>query len=150
MYNSTPALVSFGLGGSGIEFMPEGEQGNITSHQSGYSSPDNFFGDNREGNFEGVPVIDKKEAVRKNPSLAITMPMVSTKLKDDEVNECPEPSDVMLFGLGGAFKALAIRKKVDKQFSGLDMVSIKTYIRLWREQGARIGVIKNKKFVWEN
>ena len=143
----TPVLVSFGLGGSGIEFMPEGD---CTSHQSGYCNPDNFFSDNREGDFEGVPVIDKREVLKKNPMLAITMPMVSTRLKDDEVSECPEPSDVLLFGLQGSFKTLATMKKIDKKFSGLDQVSIKTYIQLWKEKSARIGVIKNKQIVWEN
>lgn len=79
----------------------------------------------------------------------ISGPMVSLELKRSEIDKCPEPSDIMCAGLQGGFKTLALTKKFNKNWSGLDSISLIDYAEFWLDLGAKVyfvdseGVLKD-------
>ena len=151
------ALITFGRGGHTVHFFPVD---NCTSQLQGYSTPDGFINRKEmqeEKNREypiGTPVIDKIPALEAQEdggsSLVWNMPLVSVKLPPKSMNRCPEPSEMLLMGLEGAFKTLARARKFMPKFTGLDEVDVETYVELWRRQGARIGkIMRGGKIKWE-
>ena len=164
-----PALITFGAGGHQVYYEPLAQFGAMTHQRSsGYRSPDNIFvarprlGESGPGtadyeakDFQGVPVIDMREAVKTQAGrhMAISGPMVQPGLKDQEVKTCPEPSSMLAGGLSGSFAGLASLQKAQKvtgmQPGALDMVSVPEYIRMWRMAGGKIGVVEGDGIKFE-
>lgn len=150
-----PALVTFGRGGYTIYYQPVSSETAVSNMRtSGYSSPEDFFkGGHGSGKdaapFEGCPVIDMRAAAR-TPSgvrMAISGPMVSPALTDSEVEKCPTPSPLLEEGLrnspvGGLVDLAAKQRSAGVRAGAFDLVSVPEYMRLWRQAGARIGVVR--------
>lgn len=135
-------LVMFGLGGHVVEYTNN-------SKLQGYDRPETWRCEPEEADlFEGCAVVDGRAMFEREPRLAVSLPMADARLFDDECEPCEEVSDVMLAGLGGAFKSLASMTRVEG-FRGLDKVSVETWVRLVRERGARVGVVKDGRIEWE-
>ena len=174
-----PGLLVFGLGGHHVQTFPwkqkcspwNGEpndrwlkygQGSI----SGYENPESFVArfqnprdgcsDDAPGFYEGCPVIDKREVLKKNSALAIISPMCGLLLDEEEVDECPTPSAMFAGavadnGFGALLRVQKTCKTVaPKQPGSLDSISVTKYVEWWRSRGARVGVIRNDVIVWED
>jgi len=101
---------------------------------------------------EGGYVVDERPALMGDDAFSISWhcPMLSLKLKDRQVDRCPKPSQLMLFGLQGSFKAMAAARCADESYSGLDSVPLSVWLGYWRKHGARIGQRQGNKIVWED
>jgi hypothetical protein len=149
-------FVSFGLGGHYIVV-----KGKYNGTLSGYDDPSSFItamkaGRHVERDLEGAPVVDIREAIDRNPGLAYRAPMCGYDLEGDEVDRCPEPSDIMATAMreqGGSFGALlglqALQSKVSKEPGPLDQVSPKRLVDYWKGHGARVGRIIGNEIIWE-
>lgn len=156
------ALVTFGLGGHTAYPFPEeptklanGATCTSTCTIHGYNKPENFVSSHEKSNelplYQEAIFLNLIPAVEKNPMWAIGAPMVSTSLKGEEVDRCPEPFEMLMAGLGGQFKTMMnVHQKVkDKVEAGLlDSVSVNTYVNWWVSRGAVAGSLVNGEIVW--
>lgn len=161
-------LISFGLGGHGIDIvrldddMTErtGQLQYSSSSLSGYESPESFearyaAGDYRQYVFEETPVVDKREVVAYRPGLAFTMPMHGATLESNQIERLQVGNGQFLRMLGEANRgnlwgALCHLQLSDQSFSGLDSVGTAIYLKLWLNQGARIGFFREGKIHWQD
>ena len=169
-HHGTPALVTFGKGGSSVYFLPrrEGTLSYSSSTLQGYNTPEDFFATGRwwahdyatrvdPEQYEGVPYIDMRKAVEtaEGVKMAIAGPMVGITLQPEEVEKCPVPSDILAYALasdeGNQFGQLLtlneVQRAAKKKYGALDQVDIATYQQLWRDAGAEVGTIVGGKFV---
>ncbi len=145
-------LVTFGMGGDTV-YYGAGCTG------SGYGSPERPHAAEGKAFPDGTPVIDKRPAVENGNGTrqAISGPMVNVDLEPGEVDACPEPSPIfataMLQDSGNQYGSLlalqAGARVTEAQYGPLDSVDTATYVRLWREAGARIGQYIGGVIVWE-
>ena len=147
-------IITFGLGGHGMEIVHPDSKFSPKSSLSGYDRPETFKFERYE-KYEipdGTPVLDKRVPLAENPRLSLNSPLVDPLLPPGSYEEAPEPSEFMLAGLEGAFQALAVMAKTRKTtgFTGLDSVDVETFVEWWRERGARVGKVVDRAFVWEN
>ena len=148
-------FISFGLGGSSAEIDCTGAFED-RSTLSGYSRPDDFFKDHADYDVpDGTMAVDLRQVVEQSPSLSFRSPMVDIKLEPGQVRECPEPSDLMAGAMAGnafgSFLAMQKAHKAKSQEPGpLDSVSVEDYVGWWRRAGARIAVVVDRQFVWED
>ena len=147
-------LISFGLGGHSIEFAP---QGDTASSLSGYENPESFVercrkGDYAEYDLEDAYIIDKREILQENPTLAYTVPMVSTSIDPGAVDKLSHKTKKQAAflepALQGSFGTLA-RLAQEPEYSGLDYVGLNIYRGIWRAYGAKTGIFKNGSIVWD-
>jgi hypothetical protein len=108
-----------------------------------------YYGELKKG---GI-VVDKYPV---DPEVAIDLvlngPMVKLTLRDDE-EEClklDKISDAFIFGLEGGFQTLMAKKITTPSWRGLDYVSPRQYVQMWREVGARIGTRVRNHIEWED
>jgi hypothetical protein len=160
MKKGTAKLVKFALGGHSVDYRQTAEPGKIQYSAcsiSGYDRPDRFQAELTEGkypdlDFEGCPVLDIREPLARDYTLAITMPMVSPDLDPGEVDRLGErgrkSAGEMMPLLGGAFQDLAALAQ-NHEFSGLDQVAPDIFVELYRREGARVGVIRDRLIIWE-
>ncbi len=127
---------------------------------SGYAKPEDFCQpyhwwadppdkaathyDNYFTNGDVIPVIDTTRAVETPDGFSWVFkgPIVNVDLEDDEVNPCPQPSNAMLAALLKTEHRVPLvlhMNQKKKEPRALDQVSVKEYVRGWREHGARIG-----------
>jgi len=159
-------LVSFGLGGHGVECSKDDSYGaqhgrpRTTYRISGYDSPESFvkaLQNGEKGSYPdmvGCPVIDARAAFEEDWRLAINCPMPDPLIENGQESKCPEPDDFLLAGVTGAFQALLLKHKTDPEWKGLSRVSIMDYIVWMKEHGGdkvRLGVIsKDLSILWED
>jgi len=107
-----------------------------------------YFGELKDG---GV-VVDKWTVDFKTGyNLVVHGPMVDVTLPPKTIDKFDgQISDVMLIGLQGSFQAMALKKRTDPKWSGLDSVSLDLYCDLWRQAGARIGKRIGNEIHWED
>jgi hypothetical protein len=85
---------------------------------------------------------------------AIRGPMLSVDMAEG-VEECPDPSPVMAFGLAqvpqyAGMMALQLAVKGAKAGPGpLDKVPLAVWIKGWKEHGARTGHYNAGRIVWD-
>ena len=152
MKKEQAVLMFFGLGGHHVSFkVSGGGQFDVNYTLSGYYKPDNFkINDNEKArNYEDCLVINKRNVLKNNPMLAISAPMMNVNLKDDDIDPCPNPSALMVWGLEGQFKTLANLKRSNKEYTGLDSISPKAYFEFWKSKGCQTGIIKNGQIIWD-
>ena len=150
-------FISFGLGGHYIVL-----KGQYNGTLSGYDSPESFEaalvgGRYVERDLEGAPVVDIRAVVEDKPSLAYRAPLCGYDLADDEIDRCPEPSDIMATamreggGTFGAFLGLQALHQVTtpKEPGPLDSVSPRRLRDYWAGHGARTGRIDGNKITWD-
>ena len=84
--------------------------------------------------------------------LVISGPLVDVGLQDDEIDRCPEVPSYLLGpgGLSGGFETLAKVKQANPRWTGLDKISRKAYVELWRAAGARVGYRAGDYIQWED
>lgn len=109
---------------------------------------------------EGCPVLDIRAAVAEKAGfrMVVSGPMVDVSLAAGEVDRCPEPSPIMAGALSGSSNAfgglLALQGAARATRPGapgpLDSVSIGHYVRLWRECGARVGMVRGGGIVFDD
>lgn len=156
-------LISFGLGGHGIEITDTLREGSRTKGRiSGYDSPESFErslvrGDKKEyPPLAHVPVLDKRPALRTNPVLGIKSPLVDVELEAGKVERLDaSAARSMLPGLSGGFEvlaALAIANDGKPEPGPLDSVSLADYLEWWRSRGARLGRMDGEglHIVWQD
>jgi hypothetical protein len=154
-------LICFGLGGHFVETVETGKDGRrVKGHTSGYDSPESFeraLGGGEKADYPplaGVPVLDKRKILRKEPMLSFRSPLVGVDLKDDEIERVDtEAARNMLPGLSGGFETLAaaaIAHGGKKEPGPLDTVSLQAYVRWWTARGARLGRMNDAglRIVW--
>ena len=145
-------LITFGLGGHTEYFLPEG---NCTSMLSGYDRPDRWEPDERTDYAVATAIaIDKRAVLEVRPMLAISSPMVSTKLAAGAISRCPTPSPVFARAIaegGNTFGMLLALNAIHKgpDAGPLDSVSVADYAIWWRRHGARIGRFENGAIIWD-
>lgn len=119
----------------------------------GYETPENFFSPEKwwtddfmtkkdHSQYEGVPFVDIREAVKTEKGIHMVClgPMLDTKIHDGEVNKCPEPSPVMAFGLmespefRGLLSLQSCARLNNKRYGPLDSVSVNEVTTLLREE----------------
>jgi hypothetical protein len=136
MPQETPKLISFGLGGHRVIL-------SSTTHVSGYETPETILESyhwwahpetHRTYHInpklaEGCPVVDKREAVKTKAGQLWVYegPIIDVDLEPNE----------RTFFIG------------KENPCGFDSVGISTYLRGWREVGARIGMISDGEIIWE-
>jgi hypothetical protein len=151
-------LVSFGLGGSTAYLAPQ--EGYGTCFVQGYETPETW--DERAGEYrqasngresreiEGAILLDKTNVLRQHSRYAFDSPLVDPKLQPGE-EDCLSSNavpDWMIPALGGMFQFLAVRKKLQPKWKGLDSVSVQDYVKWWFDRGARVGVFKDGRSHW--
>lgn len=150
--NDVAKLVCFGMGGDTVYI-----DKNTTCE--GYGSPERpHAAQPREGRIfpDGTPIIDKRSAIGTPEGYRWVFdgPMVNVDLPDDEIEECPIPSQLFAQAVAGnAFGGLLaqhLAARSRKQRSGLDRVSIREYVDGWRKHGARIGHYEGNRIVWND
>lgn len=160
---NTAHLICFGLGGHGVYTAGTWSDGTpTTSHISGYDTPESFERALARGEkaeyppLSGVPVLDKRELLRKKPSLSISSPLVDVKLKDEEIQRIDTRAGRdMLPGLSGGFELLAakaIAHEGSPEPGPLDSISLPAYLRWWTSRGAHLGHMDQTgtRIVWQD
>jgi hypothetical protein len=101
---------------------------------------------------EGCVIIDKSECGDDGVSFVINGPMVNLELPENTVKRFSghEAAAFMLPGLGGDFQSLAAKAVQDREWSGLDYISLDLYVAAWKGLGAKIGYYRNGKVEWDN
>jgi hypothetical protein len=103
---------------------------------------------------DGGVVVDKRPAFDANLKGAIKEvmdgPLLDMSLAPEAEERCPEPSDILLYGLEDTFQRWAKKRATDKGWKGLDSVGLEVYLRRWRALGARIGVRHGDTIHWED
>lgn len=156
-------LISFGLGGHGVDLLDAREEGLPTKGRiSGYESPESFELGLKHGEKRGYPplggvfVLDKREALLRDPALAAQSPLVDLELKDGTVERLnTDAARSMLPGLSGGFEvlaALALAHEGRLEPGPLDSVSLGDYLKWWGSRGARLGCMDEEglKIVWQD
>lgn len=146
------AVVGFGLGGHHEDYFCVGG----SSHLSGYDSPENWKPD--EGvDYSKAVVIDKREAVNADHSLAYQSPLLGVGLEIAvEKFETDLVCSIMFQEISRLNPMVAvcatIAEGVPKDEPGpFDRVNVPTYMAWWKSRGARIGIVDPKgRIVWEN
>lgn len=143
-------LITFGNGGHGIDY---GRHCRL----SGYDRPETF--DSWGECPDGTPVIDKRPAVetKEGFSWVFRGPMVNVDLPDGACDALGDVSgNIMVQAMqtdsGNSYGSLAAIHEATRMTGkrgALDHVSLREYIDGWRAVGARIGVVKDRQFVWE-
>jgi len=151
-------LITFGRGGDTLYFAKH-------STCSGYGSPErphaaDFTAEHHSGYVvpDGTYAIDSRSAVDtdKGFHMAVSGPLVNVDLEAGKVERCPEPSSLLVAGVAdnsyGGMLALqkAHRATAPEAPGPLDGVDIETYVRMWRDAGARIGRYHDYKIVWDD
>lgn len=151
-------LVTFGRGGDTVYCGRGAGEFESKCTIAGYGRPDRpHAADNLPA---GVPALDLLPAIdtAEGWRYAITGPMVDVDLADDDVSECPQPSEIfaaaMLEDAGNQFGALltlqAASRAAGKRPGPLDSVSVKAHIAAWMKLGARLGHTDGKGgIVWQ-
>lgn len=150
-------FISFGLGGHYIVL-----KGKYNGTLSGYDDPESFQcalagGRYVERDLEGAPVVDIRAVVEEKPGLAYRAPLCGYDLQDDEVDRCPEPSDIFASamreqgGTFGVFLGLQALHQVTtpKELGPLDQVSPRRLRDYWAAHGARTGRITGNHITWD-
>lgn len=75
-------------------------------------------------------------------------PIVDTDLNDGESERCPQPSEMLLAGLEGAFAVMARQRATDPKYRGLDSWSVAEYVAVWLDRGARVGQRNQDTMTW--
>lgn len=156
-------LISFGLGGHGVDTRETWGEGSVSKGNiSGYDSPESFEralirGEKNEyPPLSGIPVLDKRAALQKNPAFSFKSPLVDVDLQEGEIDRInTDSARTMLPGLSGGFEtlaALAIAHEGKSEPGPLDSVSVSDYVRWWRERGARLGHMDKTgtRIIWED
>lgn len=86
--------------------------------------------------------------LRRFISAELGAPVLDLRLKPGETDRCPVPKDMDLSRLEGLARRLAETKQQDPTWSGLDAVSLATYLGYWRAKGARVGRKIAGRIVW--
>jgi hypothetical protein len=150
-------VMGFGLGGN------QGHGINWTS--SWYARPEELQSLIDNGHYpsermEGCIVIDKIAAL-KSPNgvkLAMNSPLCDPRLHDDEIDRFADavkgsetfaamlasvhPTNAAILSIGS--------RDTGKEPNGLDKVSPTAYAAWWKRHGARLGVVKNGRVIWED
>jgi hypothetical protein len=148
-------VMSFGLGGN----HGDGVSKDGNSYQSSWylNGPDEFVdaipSHYNPAEVDGCLVIDKREAVDKNPGLAVRAPLCDARLGDGAISRFNDKIDgvssLMLeaFAQGNdqqrslaAIAAYSLVAKIDGP-GPLDYVSPTAYAAWWQQHGARVGVL---------
>jgi hypothetical protein len=122
-YYKRIVMVWFGLGGSHADLDCR-RSPESRAYLSGYDSPESFFATHDPSMLRnGAYVIDKRDALRADPGKSFRGPLV-------DITRTPSS---------------------DEQITPLAQVSIETYVRYWRDAGARVGrwQSKSNSVVWE-
>lgn len=156
-------LISFGLAGHGVEITDTRRNGSRTKARiSGYDCPESFERALARGEkaeyppLAGVPVLDKRPALRDRPVLGIQSPLVDVELEEGTVERLDaRAARSMLHGLSGGFEvlaALAIVHDGKPEPGPLDSVPLRDYLEWWRERGARLGRMDGQglRIVWQD
>lgn len=154
MKSPTVKLVTFGRGGDTC-YCGKG------STISGYGSPDRpHAGDaTRHDIPDGTPALDLHPALESDEGIrwAICGPMVNVDLADDEIDRCPDPSEIFASAMveasrdGNPYAGMLATHQVTKRrqrAGSLDSVSRSEYIAGWLERGARLGRYEGGRIVW--
>jgi len=101
---------------------------------------------------EGCVIIDKSTCGDDGVSFVINGPMVDLKLPENTVNRFSghETAAIMLPAMGGSFQSLAAKAIKDREWKGLDYISLDLYIAAWKEMGAKVGYYRDGKVEWDN
>ena len=160
--NAKAHLVKFGLGGHTVYCTQDaigrvGERSKFSIQ--GYDSPERFLQElaaNQKSSYPNLlhtPCIDARQAYRKNPGLSLRSPMLCPLLQPGAVEHMPEPTDVMLHGLTGLYKVIALARKAAPEFSGWDTVSVADYLIWMKRHGGddvRLGFFDTETTItWE-
>lgn len=144
-------LVCFANGGDSVEY-----GGGCSS--SGYGSPERPHAAKPDQSTvipDGTPVIDKRPALQtpEGYQWVFRGPMVNVDLKTDQVDRCPQPSELFAAAVAGnAYGGLLAMQETSRALGEsrgpLDSVSIPEYVEGWRNVGARIGFYRSGNIVW--
>lgn len=149
MTNENPPIQVLGRGRGGVHgcYRQDNSLGSID------------MGDDRLGRHywrvaEGGWIIDKIPALDLDKaqalSLVLNAPMVDPGLQPGEVTECPVPDELFAQGLEGEFQTLAVLKRTNRKWRGLDQVSPEEYAAYWSKAGARVGRRRGEQILWED
>jgi len=125
------------------------DNGSSKSKLQGYDEPDFTRAE------DGCLVVDTRPAFNRPDFVrnVLAAPLVDVDLKDDEVEECPEPSEMLVAGVAGnTFGTLLALHKAqkgsEKKYGSLDSISPSAYSVWWHERGARVGTVQNGEVQW--
>ena len=163
MYKHTYKTVSFGLHGNSLEgFYISTINDDINKVSSSWylKSPEEFLRYICPDHYpaeevHGAWVIDKREALEKNYTLAFSSPMCDARLADDDINRFREipgvESSLVLQSFASdhadstqrGLAAMAVYSLADQsnEPGPLDHVSPAKYAAWWLAHGARVGVL---------
>ena len=123
-------------------------EGNCSGKVQGYGEPDYSRAEN------GALVLDTRPA-KSHPNFVSNVygsPLVDVALKDDQVDECPEPSEMLVAGIADSVFGELLKRHLDTpadaQYGSLDSVSPKAYCAWWNQRGARVGIVQDGKVRW--
>lgn len=100
---------------------------------------------------EGCVIIDKSVCNDSVISFVINGPMVDLELPENTA-KCFSGHDTtgsMLAAFGSGFQFLASQANENREWKGLDYISLDLYVAAWRKLGARIGKYQNGAVEWE-
>jgi len=166
--NRRTHLITFGRGGATAY---QTENGNASHRLSGYWSPEETFTPFHwwshppeqmshhvePGTADGAIVVDMRDAVETTEGYtwAIRGPMPDISLSDEDVSRCPEPSQIFASAVAdNQFGTLLSLQKLhattgSNEPGPLDSVSPRTFAAGWKRHGARIGVVRDNRIIWE-
>jgi hypothetical protein len=154
-------LVWFGRAGDTVEY-------GGGCHSSGYGSPEKPHAAATAGKGDdfvipdGCPVLDKRPALDtpEGYRFVYSGPMVNVDLAPGEVDRIGDISDSIVaqavmaepgngFGPLAAYSIAQTKAKAKATYNSLDHVDTATYVRLWKELGARTGHYQGGIIVWD-
>lgn len=159
MDKGTARLICFGLGGHWVEL--EYDDPNTSGHLSGYDDPESFWKrlspeDPADRYPDGCPVIDKRSVLEKRPALGIVCPMPKVGIDEPEhfAGHDSIVAQAMTKDPGNAYGTYLridkAHKEITREPGPLDYVPIAYYLEWWRKRGARVGVVHQGQFIWDD
>lgn len=128
--------------------------GKTKSRLSGYDRDiDRIVKDHKDELVTGCIIVDKAgpKLYQTSPTFVkdvMSSPLPDPDLEPGEIDACPQPSEMLLFGLQGSFKTLYLIKAIDKKWTGLDYVSLIDYAAYWAKRGAKVGIWNGESIDW--
>ena len=123
--------------------------GSISAYTSRYGDPDLSQAQN------GCVVIDTRPAEKSEyfTKYVLAAPLLDVDLKGDEVECCPEPSEMLASGVANnVFGAMLDYhkqlKSSGKKIGSLDKVSPSFLAAWWIRRGGRAGIVKDGNVIW--
>ncbi len=144
------ATLELGLGSTHGHYLPQKGHG-----QCSFEGGGSLDHEATQPRSRGAVVIDKRTPLEKNMALAFNAPLLDTRLAEGAVSSIADDilpggsmvADAVAGERGNAYGALVRGARAGAV--NLGSVGLRAYVAFWRDNGARIGMVRGGVVVWD-